>query len=474
VPSPVTAQAEPSPVPDPLRDPALRERPPTNPESALVWMNERYAVVREGGKTRVLTQRHDPGFNRRILERSGFTDFKNFYSNRRVLVPDGKDKDGNDKMRWEGLAPWWLQQPTRRQFNGVTFAPNQETPGLFNMWQGFGVEPAKGVWPLMHAHIADTICAGQAGVVRWLLAWMADAVQHPERPAEVAIVLRGPRGSGKGMFARSFGRVFGSHFVHVSSAKHLLGNFNAHLQDAVVVFADEAFLAGDRPGEGVLKMLITEPIIPIEPKHRDLLFARNLIHLLIASNHQWVVPAGHDERRFAVLDVATEHAQDHRYFAALAEELEHGGLAAMLHDLLARDYADVNLRQPPMTAGLFDQKLHSLEPAARWWYDKLMTGRLVSSLYPADEGWSTEIPREELQRDYKAAIADIGTRPDHSTETELGIKLKRFLPPGFPREIKRTIPGSTTPARLYVLPELDDCRRHFAQQYMKANIPWPE
>ena len=38
---------------------------------------------------------------------------------------------------------------------------------------------------------------------------------------------------------------------------------------------------------------------------------------MIASNDQWVVLAGHDERRFAVFDVAAEHAQDHRYFGVL-------------------------------------------------------------------------------------------------------------------------------------------------------------
>jgi hypothetical protein len=211
---------------------------------------------------------------------------------------------------------------------------------------------------------------------------MAAAVEHPERPAEVAIVLRGRRGSGKGGFAHVFGQLFASHFVHVSHAQHLSGHFNAHLQDAVVVFADEAFLAGDRHAGGALKMLITEPRIPIERKGHDVVFADNRIHLLIASNDQRIVPAGADERRFAVLDVAGEHAQDHRYFAALTDQLQHGGLEAMLYDLRAWDYSDVNLRQPPMTAALFDQKLHSMDPASRWWFDKLWTGRLISTPYP--------------------------------------------------------------------------------------------
>jgi phage/plasmid-associated DNA primase len=296
-------------------------------------------------------------------------------------------------------------------------------------------------------------------------------VQHPEQPAEVAVVLRGPQGSGKGAFARAFGGLFGEHFIHVSRREHLAGHFNAHLQSAIVVLADEAFLAGDRQAEGVLKMLITESRIPIEGKGRDVVFADNLVHLLIASNHDWVIPAGHDERRFAVLDVAPDHAQDHRYFAALAEEVEQrGGLAAMLHDLRAHDYSDVNLRQPPMTAGLFDQKRHSMDPAARWWFDHLMTGHLLPSLYPADEDWPCEVPRQDLWQDYTATIEDIGARSDRATQTELGQKLKKLLPEGFPREGRRSLPGCDKPVRFYGLPTLTECRDHFARTYLQPDF----
>jgi phage/plasmid-associated DNA primase len=381
------------------------------------------------------------------------------------------DREGNAQR--EKIARWWLDHPSRRTYQGVTCAPNQETPEFFNLWQGFAVVPKAGAWPLLRAHLADVICAKVPSTFRWLLAWIAAAVQHPEKPAEVAVVLRGPQGSGKGTFARALGALFGEHFIHVSRREHLAGHFNAHLLSAIVVFADEAFLAGDRQAEGVLKMLITEPRIPIEGKGRDVVFGDNLVHLLIASNHDWVIPAGHDERRFAVLDVAADYAQDHRYFAALADELHGGGLAAMLHDLLGYDYSGVNLRQPPMTAGLFDQKRHSMDPAARWWFDRLMTGHILPSLYPAGEDWPTEIPRQELWQDYTATIEGIGTRSDRATQTELGQKLKKFLPEGFPREVRRSMPGCEKSVRFYGLPTRTECRDHFARTYLQPDFRWP-
>lgn len=72
-----------------------------------------------------------------------------------------------------------------------------------------------------------------------------------------------------------------------------------------------------------------------------------------------------------------------------------------------------------------------------------------------------------------SVMKDIGTRTNRGTETELGMKLRRFLPVAFPREIKRKVDGSTGSERLYGLPSLDDCRRHFAA-YLKTEIPWAD
>src|SRR5205814_1769665 len=86
-----------------------------------------------------------------------------------------------------------------------------------------------------------------------------------------------------GLAAPAFGALFGQHFLHLSDARHLTGNFNAHLRDACVVFADEAFYAGDKQHEGQLKRLVTEPTLMIEPKFRNPAPARNCLHVIISS-----------------------------------------------------------------------------------------------------------------------------------------------------------------------------------------------
>jgi hypothetical protein len=188
---------------------------------------------------------------------------------------------------------------------------------------------------------------------------MANAIQHPGSRCEVAIVLRGKEGTGKGICARYFGELFGGHYRHVSQTKHLTGAFNAHLLATTVLFADEAFFAGDRSHEGILKALITEPELLIEPKGVDAFVIPNSLHIIMSSNNDWVVPASAEARRFVVFDVDPEHMQDHKYFQAIADQMTNGGSAALMHMLLHRDLGDFNVRAIPQTDALAEQKAHS-------------------------------------------------------------------------------------------------------------------
>ncbi len=189
---------------------------------------------------------------------------------------------------------------------GVTECPDD----VYNLWAGWSVEARAGDWSLIKAHIKDVLCSGNQHRFEYLINWLARAVQQPGAQGEVAVVLRGARGTGKGAFARAFGALFGQHFLHLSDARHLTGNFNAHLRDACVVFADEAFYAGDKQHEGQLKRLVTEPTLMIEPKFRNVAPARNCLHVIVSSNEEWVIPAGTDERRFFVLDVSPCRQKD--------------------------------------------------------------------------------------------------------------------------------------------------------------------
>jgi Family of unknown function (DUF5906) len=323
----------------------------------LAELNRKHAVLlQEGGKTRVLSwERTEIDAGRKVPVLQSFEDFRNRYMNRFVEI---KTDDGIAKKPW---GAWWLSHPHRREYLGLRFMPgegeeiaaDQEDGGSYlNLWRGFSVEATAGDWSLMQAHVKDVLASGDAEAADYILKWGAFSVQHPDEPAEVALVFRGRKGSGKGVYAKTMRGLFGQHGLHITAAKHLTGRFNAHLRDCCLLFADEAIVPGDLESESVLKGLITESELAIEGKGVNLVQARNRLHIIMASNHTWVVPATIEERRFAIFDVSGKRLSDQAYFKALHAEIDNGGRAAMLHDLLNLDLGDWHPRQSiPKTEG---------------------------------------------------------------------------------------------------------------------------
>jgi Mesyanzhinovviridae DNA primase len=325
------------------------------PDPHLIEMNDKYSVVQIGGKTRVVRFEESPVQKGCLVPiYSSLRDFKDFEDRRKkTIAVDGKSQI-------IGMGTWWIKQPDRAQYDGIVYAPNRETPGRLNLWKGFGCKPVKGGCGLYLSHLREIVCGGNETYYEYLMSYMAHNVQHPDCPGEVAIVLRGEEGAGKGILVKQFGPLFGAHYRHVVQAAHLVGKFNAHLQHCSCLYADEAFFAGERQHESVLKALITEPTLMIEQKGLDAFQARNCIHLYISSNSNWVIPAGARARRYFVLDVLEAKRGDRAYFDAIVKQMEcDGGREALLDLLLGRDISKFDIRDAPQTAALAEQKQFS-------------------------------------------------------------------------------------------------------------------
>lgn len=436
-------------------------------------LNERFAVIGNiGGKCRVVEEVMDHALKRSRLTRQSFDDFRNRFMHKLTQV--GVNNQGLPIMK--PVGKWWLENEHRRQFDTIVFAPGREVKGAYNLWKGFAVSAKPGSCEKFLDHVRRNVCNNDEVLYNYLIGWMARTVQEPDSPGEVAVVLRGGKGTGKSFFAKQFGSLFGRHFLHVSNPSHLIGNFNSHLRDVVVLFADEAFYAGDKKHASILKTLITEETIQIEAKGVDVESAPNYVHLIMASNDEHVVPASGDERRFLVLDVGQEEQQRPAYFRAIAEEMDAGGREALLHFLLTYDLSNFEVRAVPQTEALRDQKDLSLTPEQDWWLNKLRDG----VLFPEDEGWPSEVLKDKLVEDYTEYTRrwSISRR---GNLTALGKFLGRVCPgldavqkmakftemgnDGWPHSVERR-------AYFWLLPSLETCRERWEQ--LHGAQTWPE
>jgi hypothetical protein len=451
-----------------------------NEDPNLLMMNDRHAVIGNiGGKCAVIEELDDhlklhngQTFNRTRLTMSSFESIRQRYMNKRIKV--GVTKDGVDVT--EELGKYWLKHPMRRQYDTMRFMPLIEKEGVYNLWRGFAYEAVPGDCSLYLEHLKENICSGNEYHYDYLIRWMARAVQEPASAGEVAVVLRGGKGTGKGWFARTFGRLFGRHFLHIANAKHLVGNFNAHLQDCCLLFADEAFFAGDKSHESVLKMLITEDVLPIEKKGYDVEAQPNFVHMIMASNDPHVIRATGDERRYFVLNVSENRKQDANYFGKIQEQMENGGYEALLYYLQSIDLTGFQVRNVPQTDALQEQKLLSMNYDEEWWFRKLQDGRI----FDTDSEWERFAQTDRITQDF-VRYMELWRFNRRGNETSLGRFLYRVVPHLTKVRRRTTVDvddGFGGPKRetrrlmFYDFGTLEECRRSWEKLHGK--VDWEE
>ena len=422
-----------------------------------------YALVLWGGRAVVIKEQPAGPIEDRVRVLS-IEAFDHWFANKftEICTADGKTRT----VTW-GRA--WRSDKRRRQYSGIEFFPNPDgvpgTPGYLNLWRGFAVEPSEnGSWSIFRDHLLNNVCNGDPALYDWVFGWFAHIVQYPRERVGTAVVLRGRMGTGKTRVGEVFGSVVSAHYFQVDDPRYIVGNFNAHMASCLFLQAEEAVWAGDKHAEGRLKGLITSETQMIESKGVDPIRIRNFVRLMMTSNEDWVVPAGMDERRFCVLDVHPRCAQNHDYFAEMQAELDAGGRARLLYDLLRFDLSKINLRQIPRTAALLEQKFRSLDHLDAWWLNRLFDG-VPTRNYTE---WPPRVTIDALYNDYlrNADEIGVGRKRDRST---FGLRLLKLAP-----GIKKTRPrveGEERRLWCYELPPLDDCRLGFAEMIGQP-IPW--
>ena len=236
-------------------------------EAKVAALNKVYFVAAWGGSVRIVRAVRDEALGRDRLVFLGERDMCLRYSHIHLKV--GETQRGYDIIK--GLGDAWINHSKRRTYDRMALITDDgKCPAnVYNMWRGFGIQPQPGAWDTIETHLRSVICPVHDEHYRWLIGWLAYCVQYPGRQAEVAVVLRGLKGTGKGLLGQMLMRIFRDHALQITQSKHLVGHFNAHLMDSLFLFLDEALWAGDKQGEGTLKALITERMLMIEPKGVD-------------------------------------------------------------------------------------------------------------------------------------------------------------------------------------------------------------
>ncbi len=317
----------------------------------------------------------------------------------------------------------------------------------------------------------EVISSGDADKAAYFLDWGAHMFQRPTEKPGVALVLRGGKGTGKTMIVSILTATIGyRHTLITADGKSLFKQFNWHLADKLLIVAEEAFFAGNRRQNDQLKHLLTGSHIELEQKFGQKLSLKSAHRLIMTSNHDQVVAASNDERRFVVYEVSDHRHGDMGYFAplaAVASGRDKETLAAFIHALLHRDITGWNAEAAARKirgGDLARQKRFSLEPPLQWlWelaHDCEPDKALTEGFWP--DNWTCRAPRNAVLGRYRewTAKSRIRGAEDFAGAERFWASVERFLNPA-------VFPGakifSKSGTRYVTFPGRDEVRQGFAR-----------
>lgn len=361
---------------------------------------DKYFITKIGGKTVVINR---DNYN----DCMNFSNFKDFYSN--LIDYKVVKKEVKKKMVEETIeiscASEFLNKYAER-FNEVVFKPSGKVKdGQYNFFKGWSCEPKEGDCSLYLNHIRDNICSKDEDLYNYLLDWMAQIIQEPENKIDKAIVLRGDQGTGKGVLVKFFGSLLGDAYHHTTSISPLVSRFNSELVNRLLTFADECTWGGKKSEGSSLKVFISEDTMNFEHKGKDKVTLNNFSRLIIASNHEWVVPVESGDRRYVVIDVNDNVKENKEYFNLIHKQMNNGGKEALLHLLMNRNISNRDWSIKPHTDAIDDQKLLTLEPHEQWIYESI-TGSININLTPWSFGFNKKMGNDEIYSNYVSYIKE--------------------------------------------------------------------
>jgi hypothetical protein len=255
--------------------------------------------------------------------------------------------------------------------------------------------------------------------------------------------------------------------IRSANEEQILGKHTEHLMDKILVVFEEGRFQNKSQTVGTLNSFITEPTILIEPKGGKTFLTASFHRLMVTTNQPFFIPITKDERRWFALDISDSKCLNTEYFKGLSYWFGSGGKEALMHYFYNLSLSDsISLRKPPITRALLNQKLNSLLPTEKWWFECLEEGRLISfendlmQIFNSLE--STEIKPDGCVQSCNEYF-EINNITKRISKAVLGKFLRRFIP---------DLEVAGNKSRKYIFPALPFLRKHFENQLGGIEITW--
>jgi hypothetical protein len=215
-------------------------------------------------------------------------------------------------------------------YRDIVFEPKGCSVEYYNTWSGFRAEEVDepvdmdAVAPFLR-HMKEAIAGGDHDVFRYHLKWLAHMIQKPWEKPEIALVIIGKEGCGKGRFMEIIRKLIGRRLaVEVNNMDAVSNRFNDILMGRLLVCFNEASnVSGNyRSAFDKMKSLITDYEQFIEKKGIDKIRIRDYNRFIFTTNNYRPVSISPNDRRYCINVASDTFVRDRKYFKNLSEHIE--------------------------------------------------------------------------------------------------------------------------------------------------------
>lgn len=260
------------------------------------------------------------------------------YSAQTHITVGGKQRSEPKKI---SVADTWLTHPHAQRFGQVLFQPgagrvvqSDEGQPALNIWSGW-VNPTPGdVEPFLE--LTDFLFSNMEPATQDLpLKLMAYKAQNPEKKFPLALVLLGPQGSGKTMWAEILREAFMPYAEAVNPVA-FKSSFQGWMEKSLLVVVNEMKGEDVEEASEEIKGLISEKRRMMNEKYRPARQIDTYFQFIITSNKRAVGSFAADDRRMVVVNCPEPRPHEF-YTDYMGPWIANNGPKKVLHYLLTLD-----------------------------------------------------------------------------------------------------------------------------------------
>lgn len=332
-------------------------------KEVLLRLNKIFCFIDEGLVIGVIDER------KKKTKIMGYNEFPKKYKNFKIIDPEQNfEGKTTKKHKYISINDVWMDSMYRKEVDGVCFSA-EDQPDKFNMYiPGLLPKTQEGdVTPILE-HIQKIWCRNCPIKYNYIINWLAFSVQKPFEKIGVALVLGSQQGAGKGIIIEKLEQYYGQFFKSLRDSD-ALGQFNGSIAKTFIIFFDESHSTKSAERRSGMKRLITEKLLPVEYKGKDVINIESACNVIIATNNIRTCEAEAKARRYYPVML------DNRYAGISTEETEtymdkiiKVKAIHFIHYLKTVDISKFNPRKFEINEDLMEQMHLNLTCLQSFWY----------------------------------------------------------------------------------------------------------